>query len=64
MVTGDCVFSLPDKRSIACSRWKNALCAALTDLETTYSVPLTGSMTGVPVTPTSGVMSPSPSPTR
>ncbi len=40
----------------------NALATA--DLLTKYTVCATGSMTGVPVTPTSGLMSPKPAPTR
>src|SRR6516164_11016432 len=49
---------------MACKRWKNVGPETITDLETTYSVFVDGSITGVPVTPTSGVMSPYPSPTR
>src|SRR5271155_2605346 len=64
MATGPPNFSLPLARSIACNRWKNVGPDVMTDLLTTYSAFVDGSITGVPVTPTSGVISPAPWPTK
>src|SRR6266436_6660748 len=65
MATGDPDFSLPVARSMACRRWWKVVPPEFIDFETTYRTAPAGSITGVPVTPTSGAISPpGPKPTR
>ncbi len=58
--TGPFNFSASVVTSSACKYW--TMLPLTFDLATTYSVPPTGSMTGVPVIPTSGTRSLQPSP--